>query len=156
MVDEWLSIGQIAKQTKMAETTLRRYATIFKEYLEADERGRAVKYSTEAQELFIQISSLYEAGYSTPEIENNLKGQYPQTLDITTTDDSGGLVAVSTIIEVIKKQQNEIEELRDELNEIKDHIAVGLEERDKKLVETMRKMIEEKKKPWWKKLIGFK
>ncbi len=150
-MEDWLSIGQIAKKTKIPETSVRRYAATFEEYLESEKRGRAVKYSPKAQELIVQISSMYDLGYGTTEIENSIRGQYPQTVDITDKN-SGGLVEVSAIWELIKKQQSEIEELRGEIEETKEQIVNSLEQRDLKLVEKMRSMMEEKKKPWWKRL----
>jgi len=153
-MEGWLSIGQIAKKTKIPETTLRRYAATFEDYLESEKRGRGVKYSPRAQELIVQISSLYDLGYGTVEIEDIIRGQYPQTVDVTNDTDSGSLMEVSAIWELIKKQQSEIEELRKELEETKSHIANTIEERDQKLVETMRLMLDEKKRPWWKRIFS--
>lgn len=152
-MEGWLSIGQIAKKTKIPETTLRRYAATFEDYLESEKRGRGVKYSPRAQELIVQISSLYDLGYGTTEIEASLRGQYPQTLDITEKN-SGGIVEVSAIWELLKEQKSEIEKLRKELEETKSHIANTIEERDQKLVETMRLMLDEKKRPWWKRIFS--
>lgn len=78
---------------------------------------------------------------------------------------------VKAIQEGIAKQMTRVEqgilqelnELRQELEETKRALAIGLEQRDKKLVETMRIMLErqreeyerreqERSKPWWKKL----
>lgn len=169
-MEDWQTIAQIAKGLGLGETTVRRYTKLFDEYLPSQKMGRATKYNKEGQKILENIAELYSQGYGTVEIEGFLSKQYSKTFDIT---NSGGEVAqaggggsggkmevmqkLSMITQVIERQQNEIEALREELKSTKKQMAGVIEDKDKLLIEKVKGLLDKKEKerqqlPWWKRI----
>lgn len=78
----WLSVAEIAKLTDIPAPTARRYAALFRDYLPSRKIGRVTKYAENAVEIFKTVSSLYQEGHVTGEIEDALKQDYSRTAEV--------------------------------------------------------------------------
>lgn len=78
----WLSVAEIAKLTRIPAPTARRYASLFREYLPSRKVGRVTKYSEDVVRIFETISTLYQDGHVTGEIEDALKQEYSRSVDV--------------------------------------------------------------------------
>lgn len=165
-MEEWRTIAEMAKELNLGETTVRRYTKLFDTYLQKRKLGRATKYSKEAQKTIQDIAELYDQGYGTVEIEDILSRQYSKIIDVDNTggevvavDDGDMEVKISSIVNIIKEQQRQIETLKSELEKTQTQITATAEERDKAILVKMREIMQEKEKerqglPWWKKILS--
>lgn len=78
----WLSVAEIAKQTRIPAPTARRYAALFKDFLGGRKIGRVTKYPEESVVVFERISRLYGEGLVTNEIDDRLRSEFPRTIDV--------------------------------------------------------------------------
>lgn len=174
MVEEWLSIGDITTQTSLPETTVRRYASLFKVYIKTRSFGRTKKYSPDTIRIMNLIAGLYQSGCNTQEIIEKLNREIPQTVEIETvnTEESfsygSAMIPPTMFIAMMAAQQEtlreiaitldrvadrdeEIIDLREEVSALRDQLRnqeenrkQDLEERDQQLVSRLKAMLEEK------------
>lgn len=78
----WLTVAEIAKQTRIPAPTARRYASLFKDFLNGRKIGRVTKYPEDSMTVFLRISELYAEGRVTHEIEDMLRTEVPRTIDV--------------------------------------------------------------------------
>lgn len=78
----WLTVADIAKATRIPAPTARRYASLFKDFLNGKKIGRVTKYPEDAIVTFQRISELYAEGRVTHEIEDMLGMEVPRTIDV--------------------------------------------------------------------------
>lgn len=134
---KWLSVAEISKITMIPAPTARRYASLFKEFLSSKKMGRVTKYPESAVEIFRRIVSLYNDGMVTTEIEQQLRSEYPRTIEISPSEravpvqpamniqaELSGAFAemmdrMSKSLEVIADQKSIIEEQREDIYKLK-------------------------------------
>ncbi|WP_147819536.1 hypothetical protein [Salidesulfovibrio onnuriiensis] len=85
----WLTVAEIAKSTRIPAPTARRYASLFKDFLNGRKIGRVTKYPEESISVFQRISDLYAEGRVTHEIEEMLRGEVPRTIDVAHSGNGG-------------------------------------------------------------------
>jgi DNA-binding IclR family transcriptional regulator len=152
VVEEWLTVKEVAEQTKLPETTCRRYLDLFSDFIKSRALGRTRKYEPGAVDVVARIAEYYQAGQLTPEIRERLGFEYGQTIDIESATKElaatkalepaqvGDLIAImnrqNELLETLGKvllqynhQQQEIEDLRSRLEQI------------------------EQRQPWWRRFI---
>ncbi|WP_170270560.1 MerR family transcriptional regulator [Heliorestis acidaminivorans] len=170
VVGMWYLIKEIANLTGIAENTLRRYADLFGEFFIVKKYGRSTKYNENSIELFRNIFSMYEEGYSTEEIREKLTKENMQILDmqsnsheITTVPQQlvSTLTGIESALQGIKEEMKKANENRDEIEKLKnefqefrmqqEQIKVENEKLMKYITETRE---EEKKKSIWSKLFN--
>jgi DNA-binding transcriptional MerR regulator len=163
-MDEWLTIAEIAEKTGIPENTARRYAAKFSEFLGGRSFGRATKYPPDAMEVINRISQFYQSGKTSDEINEILKRENIQVINIDVEEESqpaptslsydfmdefrrtnsmilATLQQTNTALEVMANQQKEILLLRQ-----------ALDQRERELLERIRKLEEVRhvQVPWWK------
>ena len=129
-----LSIAEIAKITRIPAPTARRYASLFKEFLDGRKIGRVTKYPESSIPVFQKITNLYNEGLVTHEIEERLRHEVPRTIDMPArqamppaTGFSGEISSTMTrlmdtlgqCLEVIADQKTVLDQQRDEIQELK-------------------------------------
>lgn len=156
---EYLSVGDVARQTGLPETTVRRYATLYASYIETRRYGRSTKYAPSAVDVIRSISALYASGKETVEVSAILQGTMPQVINaaespeiaLMTSRDAQGVVAL------LAAQSRAIQALQDDIGALqiqrdKEHVAL-LEE-----IRALRGQIGELKatgRPsWWSRILG--
>lgn len=181
IVEEWQTINDLATRAGLAESTARRYASLFGEYLPAREFGRVKKYAPEAAQVLARIAELYQEGLGTPEVTVRLQGELPRTVDADggrreMVVAPGGVHAelLQRLGQAMLQQEEEIRALRQELAELRQHaagrdqvkqlqdtvdlMATEAAKRDLAIVGQMRLILEERqrdRRPWWKRLLGL-
>lgn len=160
-----MTIAEIADKLGIAENTIRRYCRLFHGFLTSKQFGRATKYDTEVLEILANISTLYQEGKSTQEIQDRLKNAYTLTVDVETDKTQlGDVAAINEIREAMAKMAEHIERqdsfnqaLVKELQEQRKFIEQSVRDRDEKLMTTLKLLTDArqeaaaaKEKPWWK------
>lgn len=154
-MDELYLAAEIAEKCQIPENTVRRYCKNFKEYIPSKKYGRATRYSADSINILQNISALYSKGHTTLEIQDLLRGQYPQTVELEEKNlPVGTIQQIATALDKLASQEKEINELKQKVQKMEEYQTETLDKRDQRLMETMRKMIDEKgdKLPWWKKI----
>lgn len=183
-LEDWQTINDLAARVSLAESTARRYASLFGEYLPAREFGRVKKYAPECGQILARIAELYQEGLGTPEVIVRLQGELPRTVDA--DGGQGGVVVapggahaelLQRLGHALLQQEEEIRTLRQELAELRqevqhtagrdqvkqlqntvDLMAIEAAKRDLTVVSQMRLLLEERQRdcrPWWKRLLGI-
>ncbi|HAS90262.1 MAG TPA: hypothetical protein DCS48_13325 [Desulfovibrio sp.] len=134
---KWLSVAEISKITMIPAPTARRYASLFKDFLSSKKMGRVTKYPESAVEIFKRIVTLYNDGMVTTEIEQQLRSEFPRTIEISPSErgiptqpvmnvqaELSGAFAemmdkMSKSLEVIADQKSIIEEQREDIYKLK-------------------------------------
>ena len=74
----WVLLGELAKMSKVSDSTARRYANIFSDYMQSKSFGRITKYQPESAAIFSRVSELYQEGRNTVEILDILPHEFPR------------------------------------------------------------------------------
>ena len=120
MAAEWWTVAEIGKRLGTPETTVRRYARAFAEYLPSRQFGRVTKYGADALEVMERISRLYGQGLTTPEVEEALSGEgYSQTVEVEPqTGPSSSAMLMPLMIAQAQAQNETLQRLTDALEKI--------------------------------------
>ncbi|WP_419786207.1 hypothetical protein [Pseudodesulfovibrio sp.] len=131
----WLSVAEIAKLTRIPAPTARRYASLFKDFLNGRKMGRITKYPEDCVVIFEKISRMYSDGKVTAEIEDALRREYTRTIEVEHQADAparggemftelagvfnGVMGKVASCMEVIADQKSIIERQQDDIQKLK-------------------------------------
>lgn len=77
IVEEWYTVGELAKKTGIAEPTIRRYIAKFHPYFISKGGNRAKKYDATAAPILVRIKALYDAGYETGGLADVIRHEFP-------------------------------------------------------------------------------
>ncbi|KAB1440841.1 hypothetical protein [Pseudodesulfovibrio senegalensis] len=128
-----LTVADIAKQTRIPAPTARRYASLFKDFLDGRKVGRVTRYPESSVVVFERISALYAEGRVTNEIEEILHSEMSRTIDVDhvapvaqadmTSELAGvfkGMMGkVADCMEVIADQKSMIERQNEDIQRLK-------------------------------------
>ncbi|MEK5066964.1 MerR family transcriptional regulator [Cytobacillus sp. FSL R5-0596] len=182
-----MTIAEIAKELDIPESTARYYRDSFIDYVPSVGEGRKKRYRPETVEVLRFIAEGFKRKLTATEIENGLSQMFPRNFDIEQPTAITTAVAqqqseneikqyalqlqialeqMTKTMRVIADQKEEITELRKHVADIEkkqqeqqNYIDAKLEERDRKLTESLRTLQEVKKelaaatvqqKKWWK------
>lgn len=168
-----MTMAEVAKELDIPESTARYYRDSFIDYIPSVGEGRKKRYRPETKEVLRFIAEGFKGKLTAMEIKNGLSQMFPRNLDIeqptaTTTavvqQESENevkqyalqlqlaLEQMSVTMQVIADQKEEISELRNHIADVEkrqqeqqEYINTKLEERDRKLIESLRKIQEDKK-----------
>ena len=169
MTVKWMSVTEVAHEAGLSETTAKRYANQFSEYLEYRIIGRFKKYSPGAVKVMAHISSLDQDGLSITEISEKLKNDI-KTFELKGTNKYSQtnlpLVVLVNLLELLVKalnqiavaldlliaQEAELTVLREEVKQLRQRLEQTKDTCGQKTVCTDR--LTEKITPsWWKRLL---
>lgn len=118
MVEEHLTISQIAEKTGVPETTIRRYVKLFSPFLHSKVYGRAKKYHPEAVKTIQNISGMYDAGKNTAEVYEQLEATTLQIIEVENPDHlPAPLPANADVAAIIESQSALAQAFREEMAE---------------------------------------
>ena len=108
-----LTLMDIARETKIPESTLRSWRDRFAPYIPTTGNGRTKRYPSEVREIFLSIKELYDEGLPTGDVAKRISQLYPiQTEKEETTSqlrrniaEAPGQGAVSVITDLLKTQR---------------------------------------------------
>jgi len=75
-MENWMLLGELAKNSNISDSTARRYANIFSEYIQSKSFGRITKYPPDSAAVFCRVAELYQEGRNTIEILEILPGEF--------------------------------------------------------------------------------
>jgi DNA-binding transcriptional MerR regulator len=168
-----MTIAEVAKELDIPESTARYYRNSFTDYIPSVGEGRKKRYRSETVEVLRFIAEGFKRKLTATEIENGLSQMFPRNFDIeqptaVTTAAAQqqpeneakqyalqlqmALEQMGKTMQVIADQKEEIGELRKHVADVEkrqkkqeDYINNKLEERDQKLIQSLRESQETKK-----------
>lgn len=147
--EKWLSVLEVEKETKIPNATIRRYIRNHGHHLNMRKRGKSYFISADGVEVVNEIRNLYEQGKNLEQVEESLiNAGIPMT--VTVNEDGHGMsVNAGEALQKLQKSVNEqneiIQSLVDQLQSQQIYIDKKLNERDMKLMQTMKEIQEGKK-----------
>lgn len=184
MEKELLTMAQIAKKLNLAESTARFYRNRFEEFIPFVGEGRKKRYTHETVEVLRFIAEGFNRNLTAMDIKDGLSRMVAKNIEfeeVTATTIAAAqqqteneqkqhtlqlqiaLEQMSTTMQIMANQKEEIAELRKHIADVenqqqeqREYINTKLEERDRKLLESIREIQETKKqiaatqqKKWW-------
>lgn len=149
---EWLNIQELAHQTNIPDTTIRRYISKFSTFFIYKGGARSRRYEDTAVKVLIRIKQLYDDGHESEEVDNTLRNEFSVVIDgdneesfekastpaLATADD------MAEIKEALKQQQEFNKLLIEKLADQERYIKETLEKRDHLFLESIKTIQEEK------------
>ena len=83
-----LTLPELARQAGVSESTSRRYAKNFSEFIPGERKGRVTVYPSASVTVLQRIKQLYEAGYNTEQVHDRLSEEFDKVIE--TTPAGGG------------------------------------------------------------------
>ena len=96
---EWLYVMQLAVQTNLPDTSVRRYLQKFNQFFAYKGGKRSRRYESSAIRVLLRIKSLYAEGFESAEVTKTLLNEFPVLADGEQTEadlNSSGLPALAT------------------------------------------------------------
>lgn len=170
MQDEWLTLPQIARLLDIAESTARRWAKAFEEFLPSRGRGAHRRFAPPAVDVFQKIKVLYDAGHTTEFVREHLQAQFPTTIDAELVEEKQRraefevlMRAVAEALETMRAEVREAraaaEEAQREAQELRAHLE-HLERREQDRAQKLDALIQalrernERKRSFFDRLLG--
>lgn len=175
MEEEWVSLSRVARELDIAESTARRWANMFSEFLRSKGNGAGRRFDPSARDVLRRVQTLYAANYNAEQISDALRQEFTMVVDVEDESERIPSAQVFTqmgqflgdLLETQKRMNDELSEIRGQMQAIhaenekmRSFIDERINERDRLLMQTLRQMQEathaqitaaqEKQKPWWK------
>jgi DNA-binding transcriptional MerR regulator len=152
---EWLDYTQTAEKLNVPESTIRRYGKQFERFIEYREYNRKRRLSPDSVALLARIKELLDNDFTVLEVRNlltqerdgNMKPEEVATaheVDTTTTE----LNAIKAIHALVIRQYEAEQVARVELQAKVEQLTNTVEQ----MAEELKRIREEQKKPWYKRL----
>jgi len=149
----WLNINELAEQTNIPDTTIRRYITKFNTFFIHKGGARSRRYEDKAVKVLIRIKQLYDEGHESEEVDNVLRKEFAVVIDgdkVEEPFEKSSTPALATAedmaeIKAALKQQQEFNKLLiEKLADQERYIKEVIEKKDHLLLESV-KVIQEQK-----------
>lgn len=140
---EWLDVPQLAEQTNLPDSSVRRYLTKFKQFFAYKGGKRSKRYESSAIRVLLRIKALYDEGFETAEVTNTLVNEFPVVVDGEQTEadlSSSGLPALATA-----EQMADLKEALEKHNEL-NRLLLQNQHDQNELIKTLIQDNEEQKK----------
>lgn len=168
MAEEWLNVNEVEKQTGIPDATIRRYIRNHGHQLQIKKRGKSYLIASESLSVIKTIRELYDKGKQLEDVDDTLrKMNVPVTITVTDNEKEVTVNASEVLIQLQKdmdEQKKFNQTLLETLQKQQEYINTKLEERDRRLIESIREIQETKKqvaavnekekKNWWSKLFS--
>jgi transposase-like protein len=148
------TLTDIARKIGKPRTTLNEWLEQFRQYIPSIGSGRTTRYKSEAIEIFSLISKMKEAGEPNELIHQVLRQNVPE-IAVTVEDEQKPMLAqiadsYMELHSVMQEMKERYEQQQKELLDRIERLEKAQEERDLKLTETLRQLLEERrKKRFW-------
>ncbi|CAM3982930.1 MerR family transcriptional regulator [Alicyclobacillus pomorum] len=152
MNEEWVSLSTIARELDIADSTARRWASMFSDFLEAKGRGAGRRFNPQARDVLRRVQQLYDKNLTADQIADTLRQEFSVVVDVQSEDERtpSNVPAVKTeevlhmMAQAMAEQQrrlvNELRiQLSDTLSALRNEIAATREENEK-----LRTMLDER------------
>lgn len=150
---EWLNIQELAYQTNIPDTTIRRYISKFSTFFIHKGGARSRRYEDTAVKVLIRIKQLYDDGHESEEVDNTLRSEFSVVIDGDTEKEpvaranTPALATAEDMAEIkraLKQQQDFNKLLIEKLADQERFIKETIEKRDHLFLESIKTIQEEK------------
>jgi DNA-binding transcriptional MerR regulator len=165
IVKEWYTIKELAEQTNIPDTSIRRYIDKFHDFFTFKGGSRSRRYEETAIKILIRIKNLFDNGYESEQVDATLRNEFPMVVDGDKEDEADKTPVLVTVedvaelkqaqreqqemnkllLEKMEKQEHFNKALLEQLKNQEAYIRESLEKRDQLLLESIRTVQEEKK-----------
>lgn len=184
MAGNHYTLPELAKLAGLSETTCRRYAREFSDFLPSEHRGRTRIYRPECVSVLQRIRELYGQGHDTEAVQDQLAQEYDRTIEVDHGADSGGQPPASQgpdardiaqeMVSAIKRNaqtEQDVHRLKQVVKALRDQVVKIRNERKalpdprtmdqvlarlNRLEKDVQALKDERSKSWWRKLTGKK
>ena len=136
VVTDGLALRELAEATGLPESTARRYAQLFAEFLEAEGEGRDRRWPPSAVVVLQRIAALYHEGHTTEGVRRQLAVSTPGGHDPAPRAATEELALLTTLVEQQAALLAEVTRQRADLVAIQQRLA-ALEQRQVTLTNTL-------------------
>lgn len=147
--EKWLSVIDIEKQTNIPDATIRRYIRNHGHHLQIKKRGKSYLIAGDSISIIQKIRELYDKGKQSEDVDETLRHMnIPVTITMTDDEKEVTVNASEVLIQLQKdmdEQKKFNQSLLETLQKQNEYINTKLEERDRKLIESLREIQETKK-----------
>lgn len=150
-MSNWYTVAELAKESAIAEQTIRRYISKFSVYFISTGGSRGKKYEESALAVIKRIKELYSEGYETAGVDSVIKNEFPMIVadnnrgdkreNSTENTDTTAFATAEDVVEIkaALTEQREFNRLLiqklDEQNRYIKDIKEALQNRDQLLLE---------------------
>lgn len=144
----WKTVIEVEKQTGIPNATIRRYIRNHSHHLNVRKKGKSYSIASESITTMLNIRQLYNDGKNLEQVEETLiQTGKPMTITVT-TDDKQITINVGEALQdmktIINEQNKIIQSLVEQIQKHQEYINNKLEERDQKLMATIKENQETK------------
>lgn len=140
---EWLDVMQLAEQTNLPDSTVRRYLMKFNEFFSYKGGKRSRRYESSAIRVLLRIKALYAEGFESSEVAKTLIEEFPVVVAGEQTEadlNSSGLPALATA-----EDMADLKEALEKHNEL-NRLLLQNQHAQNELIKTLIQDNEEQKK----------
>lgn len=163
-MEDWLTLPQLARELDVSDSTSRRWAAEFSEFLTSRGRGSGRRFHPEARQVLRRVSELFTAGLNTEQAAEALRREFTATTEVSPTAVSEvqpqpdkQLALVPALLAFMQAQEERLQLVQAELattREKLERMELQAEERDRRLMEAMQQLRagyeEHRRRPWWR------
>lgn len=150
---EFLNINELAQKTNIADTTIRRYIQKFPDFFTYKGGSRSRRYEDTAINVLVRIKNLYDGGYETELVDSKLREEFAVIVNgdrVGETTEKAATPTLATGEDIVEIKLALVEQMEfnklllERLEQQQRYIDSRLEDRDRKLLESIRNLQEEK------------
>lgn len=157
---EWINVAHIEEKTKIPAVSIRRYIHRHSTHIKHKKSHKSFSIDKDSLPVIEKIRDFYAEGLNVDQVEEALSNlSIPMIIDVNDGERNIKLNTAETLLG-IKKENEELKAmiiaLGDKFKEQQDYIDKKLDERDRKLMETIRTSQEvaatfknQNKRGWW-------
>jgi len=146
---DWFTVGDIERDLHVPAATVRRYIRNHGHHLHIKKQGKSYLIAADSISVIQKMRGYYEAGQSQEQVEKELLiSDHAMTVEVV-EDDERMIVDVGQALQDMKnlvhEQSKMIQSLSERIDEREERDRKREEERDRKLLEALNGMLENKK-----------
>ncbi len=144
MNEEWVSLSTIARELDIADSTARRWASMFSDFLEAKGRGAGRRFNPQARDVLRRVQQLYNKNLTADQIADTLRQEFSVVVDVQSEDEripsTVPAVQMDEVLQMMaqamtEQQRRLVNELRGQLSDVlsrlRDEVAATREDNEK-------------------------
>jgi DNA-binding transcriptional MerR regulator len=109
--DEWLALPQIAHELGIADSTARRWAILWPEWVKTRGHGSGRRFHQETREFFARVQTLYDKGYTKEQITEVLRREFSATVEAVTVPEPTLSPAESALLALAEGLQTALQDM---------------------------------------------
>lgn len=145
-MSKWYSVNELAKETGIAEPSLRRYISNFQPYFISKGGSRAKKYDPSAISILKRIKQLFDEGYETDGVREVIKQEFPVIMsddEMAKTDGNPMAPTLATSEDVAELEKSLLAKMDERFSRQEEGIALiiqKLEQRERQIEEREQRL----------------